>query len=595
MKTKIFKGFKNKVLNLKFSQKGREEFFHVQNIVKSFSPAEKVVFRILIFIFIATAFMLTIGNDNLATYRPDYGGTLTEGVIGTPRFINPLLAISGADRDLTTLIYSGLMRKDERGNIILDIAESYDVSEDGLLYTFKIREDAEFHNGKPVTSDDIVFTILKAQDPNIRSPKRADWEGVSLQKVDERTVTFGLKEPYANFLDSVTLGILPKHIWNEIPADGFSLNKYNTEPIGSGPYKLEKIKKDKVDIPVSYTLKSFKKFTLGEPYISKIIFKFAKNENELVQMYNDGNIDSLNSISPAIAIELEKNGAEILRLPLPRIFGIFLNQSEIPALANSAVRRALDIAIPKEELIENIFFGFADVAKGPIPFHLQPFDSLSSTNDNEYVSPESLIESAQLILEDGGWEKNEDGIYVTEKDGNKVMLSFSLSTNNVEELVSVAESIVDVWNKVGAQVNLKIFEPGDLNQNVIRPRNFETLLFGMVIGQDSDFYAFWHSSQRNDPGLNISNYANIEVDGILDNMREDLDEESRKKNFITLETEILADRPAIFLYTPQFIYIIPKNIQGINISEIITADNRFNNIHKWYTQTDRVLNLWNRN
>ena len=593
MKTNIFNGFKERVLNLKFSRKGREEFSHVQHIVKSFSSAEKITFRILLTIFIITAFALTVGNDNLATYRPDDGGTLTEGIIGTPRLINPLLAISDADRDLTALIYSGLTRINENGDPILDIAESYEISDDGLLYTFKIKEDAEFHDGEPITADDIIFTVLKAQDPNIRSLKRADWEGVSLQKVDDRIVTFELKQSYPGFLNNTSLGILPKHIWNEIPADSFSLNKFNTEPIGSGPYKISKIKKDRVDIPLSYTLKSFKDFTLGKPYISKVVFKFAKNEDELIQMFNNGDIETLNSISPATALELENNGSKTLRLPLPRIFGLFLNQSEAPVLADSSVRRALETSIPKELLVDEIFFGFADVAEGPIPSHLQPFESLGGTD--EVVSPESQITAAQLILENNEWEKNDEGIYVTEKNDEMIMLSFSLSTNNVEELVEVAEYVVDVWRKVGANVDLKIFEPGDLNQNVIRPRNFETLLFGMVVGRDSDFYAFWHSSQRNDPGLNISNYANIEIDGILDDMREELDEKKRKNNFISLDKEIGADRPAIFLYTPQFIYIIPEKIEGIKIASIITADNRFNNIHEWYIHTDRILNLWNKN
>jgi len=207
---------------------------------------------------------------------PQRGGEIKEGLIGVPRFVNPVISISDTDRDISSLIYSGLLKVNAEGKIINDLAESINISEDGLTYSVKIRDDAFFHDNKPVTVDDLIFTIEKTQDPAIKSPKRPNWEGISIQKVNDKEVNFTLKQAHSPFIYNLTLGILPKHIWNNISADEFAFSKYNLEPIGSGPYKLEKIKKDSDGIIKKYYLESYNKYTLGEPFIEKISFVFYK-------------------------------------------------------------------------------------------------------------------------------------------------------------------------------------------------------------------------------------------------------------------------------------------------------------------------------
>jgi len=448
---------------------------------------------------------------------PVKGGSFTEGLIGSPRLINPLLATSDTDRSLTSLLYSGLIRY-ENGDLIPDLASKYEISEDLLEYKFYIREDAIFHDGIKVTSDDVIFTILSAQNPDLKSQKRSNWEGILIEKINDQEILFKLDKPYAPFLQNMTLGILPKHIWSQIDVNEFTLTNFNITPVGSGPYKIKKIKKDSIGIPISYELESFREFTLGRPFIDEIIFVFEKNQEELIRKYQDGKIDSIHSIDPGVAKNLQLSGKRVLTLALPRNFGLFFNQNQNPVLKNSEVREALELATPKNKIIDEVFFGFAKAVDSPIPSEI--IENFSKTEYN--------LEKAKGVLEAAGWEKNDDGKFILEDNNSQEVLNLSIATNNVSELKNIAEIVAESWREIGAEVNVEIFETADLNSNVIRPRKFEILLFGITSGRDFDFYPFWHSSQRNDPGLNITNYANIKVDDIFETIRNTEDTEVLK-------------------------------------------------------------------
>ncbi|KKW34489.1 MAG: Extracellular solute-binding protein family 5 [Candidatus Giovannonibacteria bacterium GW2011_GWA2_53_7] len=177
-----------------------------------------------------------------------------KGIVGTPRFINPLLATSDADRDLTTLVYSGLTRISEDGRSIPDLAAEYQMSDNRLTYTFTLRDDLTWQDGEPVTAADVEFTIKKAQDPAVKSPRRAGWEGVKTRVIDARTIAFDLQQPYPAFLENAAMGILPKHLWEKFDGETFALNQFNSESVGSGPYKIKTIKKDNLGIPEYYIL-----------------------------------------------------------------------------------------------------------------------------------------------------------------------------------------------------------------------------------------------------------------------------------------------------------------------------------------------------
>ncbi|TSC56670.1 MAG: Extracellular solute-binding protein family 5 [Parcubacteria group bacterium Greene0416_79] len=560
----------------------------LETLVRRFSPFERVLFTALAVLFaLGTAGILLEINSLFLVPVPARGGVWQEGIVGTSRFANPLLALSDADRDLSALVYAGLMKGTPEGTLIPELAERVTVSEDGLTYTAVIREDASFHDGAPITADDVLFTVQKAQDPALKSPKRANWEGVAVEKTGEREVRFTLKQPYAPFLENTTLGILPRHLWKDTDAEQFSFSPRNSDPVGSGPYRVKKIKRNGAGLPTRYELVPFEKYPLGAPHIERIVLRFYQNETEILAALRQGEIGAASGLTPQSAAALGRNGVRIIQTPLPRVFAVFFNQNQAPLFAEKAVREALRLAVDKALLVEKTLLGYGVPLDGPVPPRL-----LDGDHAEERDRARRLTEAAAL-LDGAKWQLNEE-TRVRERTKKKVTerLSFSLVTSNVPELKASAELLKNMWSDIGAEVRLQIFEGGDLNQNVIRPRRYDALLFGEIVGRDLDLFAFWHSSQRNDPGLNVALYANSAVDRLLEEARRTQDEKKRLEGYRTAVEKIAADTPAVFLYSPEFIYVVPKAVKELSLERITIPSERFLSVQKWFLVTERVWNVF---
>jgi peptide/nickel transport system substrate-binding protein len=559
----------------------------IEDALRSLSLSGKLIFYILSFIFIVSGItLLAKVNNAFLVEVPETGGVLHEGVVGFPRFVNPVLGITDGDKDLIALLYSGLMRSMPDGRIIPDLAESYTISPDGTVYTFKLRQNAKFHDGTPVTADDVVFTVEKVLDPMTKSAKRANWDGVSAEKVNDYEVKFTLKQAYAPFLSNTTLGILPRHLWQGLQADAFEASDYNKQPIGSGPYKLLSIERNENGVPLSYELASNDEFVLGKPYIKRVQVKFYTSEKNLVEAYQAGDIDDINSISPLMAEELKNKGANIKTATLPRIFAIFFNQNNNKALTFKEVRQALSMSVDRNQIIDSVLGGFG------LPLDSAAPSSFTSKTKSRSTSETSHLDQAIKLLDEQGWKLNEHGIREKKVGKDTIPLTIAISTSDAEELKAVADRVKNEWQKLGADVSVKIVEGGYLNQNVIRPRKYEALLFGQVINRDLDLYAFWHSSQVSDPGLNVALYESKVADGILESLRTTTDRKAREDLFEKLRVELAKDIPAVFLYTPQFIYVVSPHLAGIHLEHVAVPSDRFGDIVTWYLTTDRVWKIF---
>lgn len=563
--------------------KGSEKLL---SIIHKLGTTERTIFGFF-------AIILTMSSIALASYVnnmflvaiPSHGGEIKEGIIGLPHSINPVLAFTDVDRDLDTLIYSGLM-KYENGNLVPDIAESYKVSDDGLVYNFKLKRNVRFHDGIPLTAKDVEFTIKKIQDSTIKSPKKPEWANIGIKVINEYEIEFSLKQVYTPFITNTTIGILPEHTWSKIDPNQFLFSQTNLEPIGSGPYKISSIVKNKDGIPTSYKLEAWQRYHGDEPYITNLSIFFFSNEKDALDSYKNGIIESIAGISPkqANAIRAGVPEAKILHFPLPRVFGVFFNQNQAQIFSYPEVRQALNLAINKQYIIERVLYGYGININSPIP---QDNYTKSTSTDQ---SPS--LEKAKDILTKSGWVINKDGI-LEKKNGKTITtLEFSISTADTPELKETAEIIKSQWEELGAKVNVKIFEYGDLYQNVISTRKYDSLLFGEFIGKDLDLYAFWHSSQRNSPGLNVANYVNSKVDKLLEDARTSFDEKEKDKIYSQFSEIIQRDIPAVFIYSPEFMYVVPDKIQGINLKDITTISDRFYNIEKWYIQTEKVWKVF---
>ncbi len=562
----------------------------VDKKIQKLSLTGKVVFYGLAVVFIMSALgMLWQVNSAFTIEVPRFGGRVIEGVIGAPRFINPVLSVTDGDKDIAALVYSGLMKIKPNGTLGNDLAEKYTISPDGKLYTFTIRPDATFHDGTPVTADDVIFTIQKIQDPAFKSNKRVHWEGIVVGKTQNNEVTFTLHQAYAPFLENTTVGILPKHKWQTLEGEKFVSNEMNSNPIGSGPFVITSIDRNESGVPVAYKLEGNKTYYGGQPHIQDVIFKFYPTERNLIEAYMSGEVNAVNGISPENARILEESGATILQASLPRIFAVFFNQNTNKSLAYHEVREALSISVKREDIVASVLKGFGSSLDSAVPKRFTGTIQSENTGGPASSTPEAIA-----LLEKNGWLLNANGIREKKVGKDTIVLSFSISTSDAPELKQVADMLIAEWKKLGADVSVKIVEGGYLNQNVIRPRRYDALLFGQVVNRDLDLFAFWHSSQRADPGLNVALYQNQNVDKILESIRTEISLEKRQELYRQFDASLQTDIPAVFLYSPHFIYVVPAEIKGLALEGVSNSSERFSNASTWYINTDNIWKIFAR-
>jgi peptide/nickel transport system substrate-binding protein len=561
--------------------------------VTELSLTGRIVFFIFVGLFIGSVlWMLYDINVAFLVTVPKPGGTLTDGVVGEPRFINPVLASSDPDRDISALVYSGLTRFDiQSQKLIPDLAQSWSVSPDGLTYTFILKNNITFQDGTPVTAADVVFTVQTIQNPDIRSPLAATWAGITVQEINQQTVQFILPAPYKPFIENTTLGILPKHLWQNVDPAQFPFSPLESNPIGSGPYRISAISKDKTGVPITYELSPFTHFTLGLGLLGKIDFRFYKTQDAVLSALETGEITTTSGISPADAPGLTADGFSLQSSPLPRVFGIFFNQSEKQGLADPAVRRALDVATDRQTLVTSVFGPFAKAIAGPVPalFLANAFGPGIASSS----VPSASSTLADSLLDKAGWIRNTSGIREKKIAGASTTLAFSISTSDAPELVAVANALAGEWRRIGVDVSVKVFGDG-LEDNVIRPRNYDALLFGQVVGRDFDLYPFWASTQAADPGLNIASYANPSADTLLVQMRTTASTTIEAADYQQFSALLTHDEPAIFIYEPDLISVVPPTLAGEAAGSVSAESERFSDAYQWYLQTERVWRIFTR-
>lgn len=539
--------------------------YNLRVIYKSLSPERVLLFVSLSFLSGILFFASLVSfNSRFLITVPTYGGEIKEGIIGTPRFINPVLATSEQDKDLTALTFAGLTKKDQSGATVLDMAESILESDDGLRYTATIKDTAFFHDGEKVTADDILYTIDIVQNPLIKSPHRVEWEGVTIEKNSEKQITFVLKKPFPLFMDTLSLGILPKHIWKNLNEDQISLSDFNIHAIGSGPYKITKIISES-GIPMTFTLSSHKHYTLGRPYIDTIIIFTYQNEKYLLKAFQDGDITRIHGISPEKVSSLNVASSSIATSLLPRTFAIFFNPNKSSPLAEKNTRLALQMAINKQAIVDQVLLKYGKVINNPYPF-----DTSNELSEYNPTKAKDLLIKSKAI-------KNASSTF-----------NITLATANTDEMKKVAEMIQNDWSKIGVNTSIAIYDVSDLNQNIIKERDFQALLFGAITESPSDLYAFWHSSQRTYPGLNISNYVSKELDQNLEILRTSRNETESSLAYEAVRNEFMEEVPGIFLFSPLLIYINDdKNISPLPLHSYDNSS-RFTLIESWYRYTDRI-------
>ena len=513
---------------------------------------------------------------------PAHGGSVTEGIVGEPRHINPLLAQSDADRDLVRLVYSGLLKYNEGGKLVPDMAKSYEISQDELSYTVYLKDKVLWHDGAPVTADDVVFTIQLAQNSDYGSPQRINWQGVEVERANDKTIIFKLKNKYAQFLTNLTLPIIPQHIWENVKPINFALSEINLKPIGSGPYLFKKLQKDKSGKIVLYQLEANENFYNQEPMIEEIEIKFYESEDILIEGYNKNEIESIGFISSKNLKNLKfKQRLTIEKITMPRYFSIFFNQNQSKILSDKNIRLALAYATDKQSLVEKILDNNGLVIHSPVAGEILGINE--DIKKYEYNK-----DTANQLLIKAGWDsKSEDGILKKNSPTGEDKLIIKLTTSTWPELAEVAQLLKEQWKEVGIELQLETLPTPNLQQ-VIKDRNYQMLLFGEILSLDPDPFILWHSSQKRDPGLNLALYDNKDADTLLEDARKTLNPSERIKKYQDFQKLVVEEVPALFLYSPYYLYAHTKRMDGFANKVIATPSDRFFNIENWYIETRRV-------
>ncbi|MFO7743507.1 MAG: ABC transporter substrate-binding protein [Anaerolineae bacterium] len=530
------------------------------------------------------AVLLTYLAVNYTTViRPGYGGTYVEGLVGQPRVLNPLLCgFEQPDQALCSLIFSGLTRLNGQGEVEPDLASDWEISDDGLSYTFRLRSNAHWHDGIPVTADDVILTVRLLQDPEFPGPPEVGaqvWQRVQIEKVDRRTVRFVLPEPFAPFLDYTTVGILPSHRIAGIRAADLAVADFNSSPVGSGPFQVEEIKAEGTSI-TSIVLKQFPRYFRARSYLDRVQFRFYPGEREALDAYEAGEVQGVSEVRPA---DLSRARAmPTLSLYSAQIaeYGIvFLNldRPDAPFFEEQEVRHALMVAIDRQRIIDEVLRGQGVVAEGPLLPGTWAYSEDMPTYSHD-------ADRAAELLDKAGWRRP-TASGVRRRGG--APLAFTLLSSNHPRRQAVAEALVEQWAQVGVEVLLETMPAAALRE-ALESRDYQAVLIHLKVPGDPDPYPFWHETQVRE-GQNYAQLTHRRISEVIEQARVTPNRNARLDLYEEFQQLFAEELPALPLYVPTYTYAVDESINGVQIGPLMHPSDRFRTILNWWIVHRRVF------
>jgi peptide/nickel transport system substrate-binding protein len=514
--------------------------------------------------------------------QPKRGGHYIEALVGQPRFINPLLSHSSSvDQSLSQLIYGSLFDYDDQGVLQNDLAERYELSEDAKEYTVHLRRDVLWHDGMQFTSDDVIHTIGTVKNiaysaVGVNNEMRLFWQNVRIERIDEYTIKFILNEPNSMLLHSLRVGILPRHIWENISPEQFQLSEFNQKPIGTGPYQFLASDTDD-NLFSAYILRANKMYYEGEPFITKFTLRFYATRDDAVAAYNNGEVSAV-IVDKKEHVDMLHNKAFKQSIELPHYFGVFFNQTKSVALAYDEVREALSRATDRQAIIAAVFGDDAVVRYSPFTEGVKGYVAEAQQTGFD-------LEGANVLLEEKGWKMGDDGI--RKRDNDRLAFVLHVSDNH-EQFIKTAEQLREQWRAVGADVTIQQHAKEDLELNVIKPRDYDALLYAHQMRFEPNLLPLWHSSEKSDPGMNYAIFDDDEMDESLKLGVSSSKEEDRINAYKKQQERLKQEVPAVFLFAPKVSFMHSDAVKGVNIKKINSSYDRYTNVYKWYIKEKRV-------
>jgi peptide/nickel transport system substrate-binding protein len=508
---------------------------------------------------------------------PDYGGTYVEGAAGNPRYVNPLLSsYNDVDRDLVALIFNGLTTANEHGEILPDLAESWELSPDSLSYTFALRQDVRWHDGTPFSADDVIFTIDLLRSADFQGqPDLSDlWRSVKVERLGTYTVRLTLAEPFAPFLSYTTIGLLPAHLLHDVSAGSLHSHSFNQHPVGTGPFELRELTARHA------LLEANTSYYAGRPYLDKIEFVFYSDYASALNAYRRGEVHGLSRLPAAYeTAALSEEHLQLYTAPLSGTALVFLNLDR-PLFQERAVRQALLWATDRQRLIDQVLNGHALLADGLV----MPYSWAYEANATHYeYNPAKAI----MVLEQAGWKDlNGDGV----REKGDLTLQFALLTNSDETRVQIINELTRQWAQVGIRAVPQTVGVAGLVQDFMAPHNYDAILYEwQKMPFDPDPYPMWHSTQRSGSGQNYAGYSSEKGDLLMEAARSTTDPARRGALYRDVQRLLAEDVPVLPLYHPVYTCAVDARVHNVQVGPLHDFPDRFRTVREWYVATRRIM------
>lgn len=495
---------------------------------------------------------------------------ITTGSGADAKRLLPLLATDSASGEISAQVFNGLVKYDKDIKLKGDLAESWEVKNNGLEIVFHLRKGVKWHDGEEFTSDDVIFTYNKVTDPSVPTPYSSEYGPVKyVGAVDKYTVRVSYSEPFAPALESWGMGILPKHV---LEGKDITEEKYTRNPIGTGPYKFKEwVTGQKI------VLEANDDYFEGRPKIDKYIFRVIPDEATMFLELKSGGIDymGLNPTQYKHNAEKEQFKKYFQMFRYPAFSYTFMGYNLLnKKFKDKRVRRAITHAINKGDIIKGVLLGYGTPCTGPFPPESWAFNP--DVKDPEY-NPDKAIE----LLKEAGWEKGPEGIL--KKDGEP--FKFTVITNQNNDMrIKIAQIIKEYLKKVGIEMEIRPLEWQAMLHEFIDKKLFEAIILGWNLGRDPDAHVIWHSSKTAEGDFNFISYKNEEVDRLLIEGRQTFGLEKRKKIYQRIHEILAEDQPYTFLFVPDALPVLHKRFKGV---EKAPLGIEYNFIH-WYVPEDKT-------
>jgi peptide/nickel transport system substrate-binding protein len=537
-----------------------------------------IVVALIALLVVVSGAAIAIDRAETKTIVPAYGGTYVEGVTSAAQYLNPVLAATPVDDDVVRLVFSGLSRFRSDGSIQGDLAKSFSTTEDGKVWTFQIRDDATWQDGKPVISDDVVYTVALLQDKAYVGPYSDAFRGVKVERVDDRVVRFTLPDAYGPFAASTTVPLLPSHLLAKVDYTGLARVAFNQHPVGSGPFRV--LEADARQTVLARSDSFYRTLPdRSRPYLDRLVLRSYPDTSEALTALGRGEIDGVGGLSTG-----EAERARTLKNVNLYSFGtndftaLFLNMRPDKAMfRDRAVRQAIATAIDRGRVLQ-----VAADGRGAVADEFVPQSSWAYIRDiTRYTRS---YDDAKALLDGADW-KDHDGDGVRDRGG--VKLSFAITTSNEPARVAAALQITDDLAAIGIRVELTAMPFTELIENAVPDRTYDALLIGVNVSGDPDPYSFFHSSEVKDPGRNFSGFFTFTMDRSLEAARRTTDQAKRRELYTSVFQTLSTEVPVVFLYFSDYLYAQGKQVQGLKIAPINDPRERLWNAEDWYVRTAR--------